>query len=101
MDNTSDLSGDSLVQSTDSAIAGSPDLELEQETQDFGKKESVVQTNDKPTGGSEVEQQIKEKVQSKVEEKDRSKVEETLTQDKLLDEQVGRDFKTRWLIITV
>lgn len=89
MDNTSDLSADSLVQSTDSAIAVSPDLEPDQETQDFGKKETVVNNNG-PTGGSEVEQQKEEKEEereeqeegSKAEVEDRSKVQETVIQDK-------------------
>lgn len=101
MDNTSDLSADSLVQSTDSAIAVSPDLEPDQETQDFGKKETVVNNNG-PTGGSEVEQQKEEKEEereeqeegSKAEVEDRSKVQETVIQDKQevkQDEQVGKD----------
>ncbi|XP_063612512.1 uncharacterized protein LOC134785999 [Penaeus indicus] len=85
MDNTSDLSADSLVQSTDSAIAVSPDLEPDQETQDFGKKETVVLNKNGPTGGSEVEQQKEEqKVEeaNKGEEEERSKIQEAVIQDK-------------------
>ncbi|XP_047495838.1 uncharacterized protein LOC125043649 [Penaeus chinensis] len=85
MDNTSDLSADSLVQSTDSAIAVSPDLEPDQETPDFGKKETVVLNNNGPTGGSEVEQQKEEKKKeeaNKGEEEDRSKMQETVIPDK-------------------